>query len=307
MVQTLMEIAILMSTYNGEKYLNEQLESLFNQQVDGHMTIYIRDDGSSDGTIGIIKRWKKKLDIVLFEEDNVGPAKSFWKLFMKEDIQADYYAFCDQDDVWDPSKIQAGIFALQNEDSEALWCSNCRIIDQRGTVIFEKMNQKSPDFSIISQLVCGTTQGCAMLFNDQLRRYIIEKNAKTMPMHDFVIMTYAIAKGNVLYDNCPYFGYRVHSDNAVASDGKNIVEHIKSSLNMWFSSSHRNELSNFAAILLRDNSDYLDMETQKYIINLVKSKHNIMSRLELVFDKKTVSQNKKAERSFKIRTILGVI
>ncbi|MCQ5146277.1 glycosyltransferase [Enterocloster bolteae] len=302
-----MKIAILMSTYNGEKYINKQLESLFNQKVDGHMTIYIRDDGSSDSTIEIIKRWKEKLDIVLYEESNVGPAKSFWKLFMKEDIQADYYAFCDQDDVWDSSKVQTGIFALQNEDSEALWCSNCRIIDQRGTVISEKMNKESPNFSIISQMVCGTTQGCTMLFNDQLRRYIIEKNVKIIPMHDFVIMTYAIAKGNVLYDNYPYLGYRVHSNNVIACDGKNIVKHIRNSLNIWFSSSHRNELSNFAVVFLRDNSDYLDMETQKYINNLVKSKHNIMARLELVLDKKTVSQNKKAQRSFKIRTILGII
>ena len=76
-----MKIAILMSTYNGEKYLNEQLESIFMQKVNAEITVYIRDDGSKDNTIRIIKNWTAKLNIVLFEEDNIGPANSFWKLF----------------------------------------------------------------------------------------------------------------------------------------------------------------------------------------------------------------------------------
>ena len=86
-----MKIAILMSTYNGEKYLNEQLESIFMQQVNAEITVYIRDDGSKDKTVQIINYWAAKLNIVLFEENNVGPANSFWKLFALKEIEADYY------------------------------------------------------------------------------------------------------------------------------------------------------------------------------------------------------------------------
>ena len=303
-----MEIAILMSTYNGEKYLNEQLKSLFNQDIDDHMTIYIRDDGSKDYTFEIIEKWKSKLNIVLYKMKNIGPAKSFWYLFMNPEIQADYYAFCDQDDIWDSDKLRVGVEALSKcNEKPALWCSNCRIIDQNGTVISEKMNIRMPNFNIISQLICGTTQGCAMLFNNELRRYIFEKNVSIVPMHDFVILTYSIVIGKIIYDEHPYFSYRVHSNNVVANNGKKGVKRIKSSLKRWFASENRNELSKFANVLLNDNKNFIDNDTQIYIKNLVRSKNNIVIRLRLVMDKKTSSNNKKAERSFKIRTILCLI
>lgn len=302
-----MKIAILMSTYNGEKYLDEQLESILNQNVNAQITLYIRDDGSTDSTIDIIQRWKQKLDIVLYKEKNLGPASSFWRLFTLDEIRADYYAFCDQDDVWDSNKLQIGIEALKNQDEAALWCSNCRIIDQNGNVLLEKMNEDCPEFTIISQFVCGTTQGCAMLLNNKLRNYIIKNKIDRMPMHDFVVMTYAIAKGKVIYDDTPYFGYRVHNNNVVAKEGKNFIKHIKGSLDKWFSSNHKNELSDFAVEFLRDNSEYLNKSTCNYVNTLINSRKNFIYRLKLIFDERTKSQNKRAERSFKIRVLLGVI
>lgn len=302
-----MRIAILMSTYNGHKYLEEQMESLSNQTLKDYMTVYVRDDGSSDDTIKIIERWKHNLNIVLYREKNVGPAKSFWELFMNPDIQADYYAFCDQDDVWDSDKLETGIKDLQHQKSEALWCSNCRIIDYRGNIILGEMYRENPDFSIISQLVCGTTQGCAMLFNDALRQYIMEKQIEEIPMHDFVVITYAIAKGKVLYDKKPFFSYRVHTNNVVAKNGKSSFARVCSSMNKWFANEHRNETSTFAERLLMDNIDYLDSETKNYIQKLLKSRHNIYKRFSVIFDSRTFSMNKKAERSFKIKTLLGVI
>lgn len=302
-----MKIAILMSTYNGEKYLNEQLESIFNQNINAQITLYIRDDGSTDSTIAIIQQWKQKLDIVLYKEKNLGPAGSFWRLFTLNEIRADYYAFCDQDDIWDSNKLQAGVEVLKDQEEAALWCSNCRIIDQNGSIVDKKMNENHPEFTIISQFVCGTTQGCAMLLNNKLRNYILRNEIHKMPMHDFVIMTYAIAKGKVIYDDTPYFGYRVHDNNVVAKEGKNFIRHVKGSLDKWFSSNHKNELSDFAIDFLRDNSDYLDTTTYNYINTLIRSRRNFIDRFKLIFDERTKAQNKKAERSFKIRVLLGII
>lgn len=302
-----MKIAILMSTYNGSRYLDEQLESIFNQRVDAKVEVYIRDDGSTDDTIEIVQNWKTKLNIRLFKGKNVGPAKSFWELFTSDAIEADYYAFCDQDDIWDSNKLQVGIEALENQIDETVWCSNCRIIDQNGEILNKKMNKVSPKFTIISQFVCGTTQGCAMILNDKLRKYILKNNIQNMPMHDFVIITYAIAKGKVIYDDRPYFGYRVHSNNVVAKEGKTFLEHMKASLNRWFSEKHRNELSNYAQYFLRDNADLLDESTLHYINNLIKSRRNLLCRVKIIFDRRTVSDNKNAERSFKVRTMLGIL
>ena len=128
-----MKIAVLMSTYNGHKYLDKQLKSIAEQTVVNHLTLYIRDDGSKDDTFDIIDKWKNKINIVLYKEKNAGPAMSFWQLLMKSEVKADYYAFCDQDDVWDKDKIEKGIEKLKG--SIQLYACNCRIIDEKDVVI----------------------------------------------------------------------------------------------------------------------------------------------------------------------------
>ena len=78
-----MKIAVLMSTYNGHKYLDKQLKSIAEQTVVNHLTLYIRDDGSKDDTFDIIDKWKNKINIVLYKEKNAGPANEFWQLLME--------------------------------------------------------------------------------------------------------------------------------------------------------------------------------------------------------------------------------
>ena len=87
-----MTIAVLMSTYNGEKYIDQQLESLYNQTIKDSMSIHVRDDGSKDSTIAIIESWKDRLNIQMTVGNNVGPAESFWEMMMNKEISADYYA-----------------------------------------------------------------------------------------------------------------------------------------------------------------------------------------------------------------------
>ena len=302
-----MKIAVLMSTYNGQKYLDEQLMSIADQTFSKMMTLYIRDDGSTDNTLKIIEKWKKKIDIVFFQGENVGPARSFWKLLMNSEIQADYYAFCDQDDIWDLDKLERGVDSLKEEVHPALWCSNCRIINGEGKILQKKMNECSPNFAIDAKMVCCTTQGCATLFNNKLRQYLINRNLSGKPMHDFVVMTYAIAIGKVIYDEEPSFGYRVHENNVVAKEGKGILKRTKLSINRWFSSDHKNELSNYINIFISDNKKYLLEDDIKFLENIAESPHHFFKRIKVINSCKCRSFNKRAERSFKIRTILGVI
>ena len=102
------EVVILISTYNGEKYLAEQLDSLLNQTYQ-NIKIFIRDDGSKDKTIDIIKEYQKKSEkIFLTEGKNIGFINSFFEL-LKLSNNADYYAYCDQDDVWMEDKIERAV------------------------------------------------------------------------------------------------------------------------------------------------------------------------------------------------------
>lgn len=126
-------VCVLLSTYNGEKYLEEQLNSLIKQE-DVELRILVRDDGSKDRTHEILDKWQKRGHINWYEGKNKGAAQSFMDLIYNAP-EADYYAFCDQDDVWLPEKLKVAIDKIR-ESNEAMpcmyisstfwWISNCR-------------------------------------------------------------------------------------------------------------------------------------------------------------------------------------
>ena len=93
-----MKITILLSSYNGEKYIEEQLNSIFNQTYD-NISILVRDDNSKDGTVKILEKYAAQGKLKWYSGENLGCAKSFWDLLCNFG-ESDYYAFCDQYDVW---------------------------------------------------------------------------------------------------------------------------------------------------------------------------------------------------------------
>lgn len=294
-----MKIAVLMSTYNGHSYLNEQLKSLAQQTVAEDVTVYIRDDGSTDDTFKIIEKWKTRMDIVLYKESNAGPAMSFWQLLMKPDIQADYYAFCDQDDVWDANKLEVAIKQL-NVDTHFYAC-NCRIIDENGMTIDEKRCKKEPEISIERLFVSGVTQGCSMVFDNALRRYIIEMKLQCIPMHDVVLMLYAISFGKIYWDQKPHFSYRVHSHNVVAKSNKSMIKRMKTTLWNWKNSS-KNSMSNVASEMLKN---ILNLNTSdKMFLKIVSEYKN--HRISLVRFIKYSKADSSSIRSFRIRILMGL-
>ena len=105
-----------MSTYNGEKYLREQIDSILNQDYP-EISLLIRDDGSTDGTVDILKEYAQKYrDIDYYVGENLGVQNSFFDLMKRADKRAYYYAFADQDDVWLPGKIKRAIELLEREE-----------------------------------------------------------------------------------------------------------------------------------------------------------------------------------------------
>ena len=107
------KVQILMSTYYGEKYLREQLDSIIKQTYP-LINILIRDDGSSDGTLSILKEYAGKYDhVTYYEGENIGVIQSFLQLLKESDANVNYYAFADQDDVWLPEKIVRAVEKLE--------------------------------------------------------------------------------------------------------------------------------------------------------------------------------------------------
>ena len=132
-------VAILLSTYNGELFLKEQLDSLI-AQSHSNWTIFASDDGSTDETLAILEKYQTKLGddrLILLNGPRQGFAKNFLSMVKNTSIKADYFAFCDQDDIWLPERLSTAITTLQPIPSNqpALFCSRTRLINEEGRQI----------------------------------------------------------------------------------------------------------------------------------------------------------------------------
>lgn len=212
-----MKIVVLMSTYNGEKYIKEQLNSILAQTYPTH--VLIRDDGSKDETVNIIEDYiAAGADINLIKGQNLGVKGSFFEL-IKLAPEADYYSFADQDDVWLDDKLEAAVTMLQAEENTLgynvplLYCSNANLVDADLNLITRENKKPRPSFG--NALVENICTGCTAVIN----RALIEKIRENIPdpdkiiMHDWWLYLIAEAFGKTVFDDEPHINYRQHGNN----------------------------------------------------------------------------------------------
>ena len=225
-----MKVTILMSTYNGEKYLTEQLESIF-AQSQPNISLLVRDDGSSDKTPEILKKYADSGKLNWYTGKNLGCAKSFWHLLCNCE-QADYYAFCDQDDVWDTDKIKIAVDMLNKEDSDIplLYCSKVRATDKDLNFKYEFLDRTYPaDYP--SSLARNIAPGCSYVFNDKLREMLkqYDCNKYGIDIHDWTVFRVAACFGKVVFDEQTHMCYRQHENNAIGatqSQNKTVIRRL---------------------------------------------------------------------------------
>lgn len=296
------KIAVLMSTYNGERYLDKQIKSLVNQKCSHDIEIYIRDDGSGDKTEEIVLKWSKNANIHFIKGKNIGPAMSFWELLNNNNIRADYYSFCDQDDIWDEDKLEIAISYLNG--NVHLYACNCRIIDSKDNVIQVKRKVKKPEISLERLFVSGVTQGCAMVFTNKLRNYILKQNIQVIPMHDLIVCMYAISFGEFYWDNKPHFSYRFHDSNVVANkEKKSFISKIRT-VRRW--KNNKDTSLSLVAKELIQNKAYTS-ENFNFLIDMSETNHSLKSRCRLLQYKCIKDGDKNALNSFYFRVVLKLI
>lgn len=208
------KVQILMSTYNGERFLEEQLNSLLQQTYD-NMEILIRDDGSKDGTAAILKKYQEKYDnIQVYLEENVGLTKSFFTLLQRSD--ADYIAFSDQDDVWLEEKVERAVERLEKIKEPALYCSNKILVDTNLKIIKENAHRKlKPAFeNAVVECICT---GCTSMMNRALAENIKEHIPENAIIHDWWCYLTASYLGKVIFDENAYIWYRQHERNVIGA------------------------------------------------------------------------------------------
>ncbi len=213
-------VAVLMSTYNGEKFLKEQIDSILNQ-ADVDVTLYIRDDGSSDSTVEIIDRYLENGSRIHFiEGENLGVGNSFMKLIYQVPQDYDFYAFADQDDVWLPGKLALAAERIGETEEPVLYTSNQTITDENLNVAGKRYD-RPPDTGYRQILCQNRLSGCTMVWNPPLQKIL--SDAKRRPseallhqrIHDVWVAMTAAVTGTITFDEDSAILYRQHLDNVV--------------------------------------------------------------------------------------------
>ncbi len=218
-------IAILMSTYNGERYIKDQINSIINQTFK-EWTLYIRDDGSNDKTVKLIKEFAKKDSRIIFLENisfnNLGPAVSF--LTMLRLIDADFYFFADQDDYWDEAKIAHMLKKIDPVgDYPQLVYSNLQVVNKDLTSITSKWAMQIGKSKGKTRFFVNDVPGCTMLINKQVRQMFVKTfpDYKKIIMHDWWLVLIAQSFGKVVFLDEKLVLYRQHGNNTVGTGEQN--------------------------------------------------------------------------------------
>ena len=173
------KVTILMSTYNGETYLDEQLESI-EAQKDVQTKILVRDDGSTDRTCDILDRWQQKANLKWYRGENIGPARSFMDL-LRQAGDSCYYAFSDQDDYWLSDKLKVAVDKLESYESRpALYFCQTELVDKNLNRVSSVIIH--PRLTFGESLVYQFIGGCTMVMNQALRDIMILRQKTILRM-----------------------------------------------------------------------------------------------------------------------------
>lgn len=269
------KIVVLMSTYNGEEYLREQLESIFSQEG-VEVTAIVRDDGSTDQTLSILQEYEKKGALQFYTGENLKPAKSFMDLiYIAPDAM--YYALCDQDDVWIQGKLKTAVDFLKSHDKPALYYHGMNLVDKElnkyGYYFREQEKAESLEYSC---LYGDGIAGCTMVFNDKLMTAIREYKPAFITMHDGWIHRVCLCvHGCICGDKTAYINYRQHDNNAIGIQPRKVLDQI--------SEMKKKEcrFSRLAKEMLQGYKQYLNLNERAVLENICGYQENIRRTLQL--------------------------
>lgn len=278
------EVAILMCTYNGEKYLSEQLAS-FVKQTHKYWSLWVSDDGSSDTSKEIIHNFftKHRINGGVLDGPNKGFCKNFLQLINNKNISSDFYALSDQDDVWFPEKIEKALDWIKNISSEtpAVFCSRTRLVNANNKLIGHSplfQNKASFENAMVQNIAGGNT----MLFNDAAMKLLRKAGSDVdVPVHDWWIYFVVTACGGaVFFDQSPSLNYRQHGHNMIgnATGYQAIISRIKKIQKNEFSSWVDANINSIKRI----SSDILPVNLQKMDNLQLMRGQDLISRLKML-------------------------
>ena len=231
-----MRVNILMSTYNGEKFVAEQVESI-QKQTYTDWYLLIRDDGSTDKTCEILADFvSTDSRIKLIRAENVGVIKSFHEL-VKNNLDADFYFFADQDDYWLPEKLTVMLEEANKHDNRKpiMYYTDLKVTDKALKVTSQSMIRSQSDHAntrLVQELTENTVTGGASMINHELAQ--LWQTTNDVIMHDWYLALVAAALGELIYIDQPTHLYRQHDTNVLGA--RTFSKRLKKWLHpyLWF-------------------------------------------------------------------------
>ena len=285
------KICVLMSTYNGEKYIKEQIDSILAQTC--AVDLFVRDDGSCDSTQEILQTYSNQGVLRWYTGKNMGPGKSFFNLIQQAPY-ADYYAFADQDDVWDNTKIEVGIKRLAQfpSDMPNLYCSAFTPVDSTLQPILYNEQHRAEVLSFGKSLLENIAPGCTYIFNrkalEEFRKYKMDY----ITIHDWDLYRIVMAlDGNVVYDYEPHILYRQHGNNTIGFQSRG-VRHWYSRLKRFFSGKSSNTRYCTACHIKECFYNIMPEQNKRIISLMTDYQESLGNRIRLALSQEFVMSHK---------------
>jgi len=306
MAQMVPEVSLVLSSFNGARYLSEQLDSLLAQKYP-NLLINVRDDGSSDDTRSILKSYEAKHpNIHVSFGEWLGIANSFFHLLQNNGDASQYFAFCDQDDVWCPDKIERAVEKLSEMGPgvPALYCSRLEYVSQD---LSHLKYSRSPGRELAFQgaLVENSATGCSIMLNRVARDMIVDSLPRQCIMHDWWCYLVISAFGEVIYDDYPTVKYRLHTSNdtgAAVSFGEEIIRRVGRFLrNRHDAFRIHVQAQEFASIF----GERLPEDKQVVLARFLVSKTSFIERIRFALDPGVYRQTRLDDLILRALIVLG--
>ena len=252
------------------------------------LSIVVRDDGSSDKTISMLKKCEDEGVLTWYGGENLKPAQSFLDL-IKNAPHADYYAFCDQDDVWHEDKLYVAIKNIKNADQNrpALYFSKAQLVDKELNPIKSNIYPKKA-YTFGGSLIRNNVTGCTVVFNKALLSLANLYEPQFVMMHDHWMYSLCRAfDGYVVFDEKSYIKYRQHDSN-VLGGGMKIKQKLQSNALI----SKGNTRQRQAIELLKGYEDMLPKDNRIILDKVLNYRNSFRNRMALAFNKKLRTDTK---------------
>ncbi len=305
------KVNVVLATYNGERFLKRQLDSIVSQTYE-NIDIYIRDDGSKDNTVAFIEKYIKEnakgRRIVLLDNGgvNLRCPQSFYEILRRCD-KGDYYSFCDQDDEWYPEKIAWAVERLEQEDKNEilLYYTACDYYTDKGEFIRRSPKQKEKlELSDVIYYTPGS--GFTMVINEKARQELLLQVKLGKELHDRWLIRGAVCFGKVLYDERSSATHIRHEE-AVTSGDAGTGNLIKYFIQQEILGPGAKEDKKSLQYFYHTFENNLSMEQKKELSVFTRDRFSLLNWFRKVFYPKRLRTRTPGEIALRILFVLGRI